>query len=470
MSQENQIPNRRAFDNWKVVGPFARTLSFIIDGAIAAILVAFGTYLLKKPFLFSHFAYLWLLTLWAWEGFWLTLTGTTPGRRPFGISVYSPRTDGVPHPIQVCLRILTFWISALLLGAGLTPILFRRDRRGWHDLISETLTVGKERDLPSAFAQKFGQSLLLFQSLTVFSTFGALLLSTGTGHMEALKQERVALSCDNQDLLLKKTPEVLLALTISPAWHECLPRLISAMGPISDSQLARLAIIASKYFELWTHSEAFRSQYYALEIQGREDELCNGSHSFEDVCKTARSLASVTVGTETEHLSWLSQYEDFARDISREAQPQRRIEYLNEALLKFTDPIVTGAIRDRIWSEELAQGLYPSAALESTSNSQWVYKQACWVKALGFDSQYTCNSNDLTEAVAALESLHKGVSTSEVQDKLSRLELGEYKSDFAIIINNWQPKSLEASQGSNSPLGQISYVSPLRSIASKIQE
>lgn len=468
MSQETQIPNRRAFDNWKVVGPIPRLLSFCADGLIAAVLVLFGAYILKNPFHFSQFFYLWVLTLWGWEGFWLTLTGTTPGRRPFGISVYSPRTDGVPHPVQVCLRILTFWISLILLGIGLTPIFFRRDRRGWHDLISETLTVGKTRDLPTPFGQKFGQSLLLLQCLTVFSTFGAVLLSTGTGSLEALRQERAIMSCDNKDLLLKKTPEVLIALAVSPSWHECFPRLQSSLGPISDSQLARLANISSKYFELWTHSEAYRSQYYSQEIQAHEDEICRGSRNYEDVCTVARSLASVTVGAESESLSWFSQYEELAHTLSHETNPEKRIKILKEQLKKFSDPIVTGAIRDRIWSEELSLGQYPSQTLENSANLQWSQKQSCWLAALSLENQKGCQTQNLREAVSALESLNNGADHEAVHDKLSRLDLGEEGAEFALYLKAWKFKQSGDLEQLGLTLNQISYISPLRSLASKL--
>jgi hypothetical protein len=110
-----------------------------------------------------------------------------------------------------------------LLFSGLTPILFRRDRRGWHDLISETLTVGHTKHVPSPLSQKFGQVLLLIQSLSVFSITGAILLSSGTGQFTLQAQSGRSVSCENRDMLLNNTAEVLVAIAVSPRMARLCP-------------------------------------------------------------------------------------------------------------------------------------------------------------------------------------------------------------------------------------------------------
>lgn len=469
MTQENQIPNRVAFDSWKVVGPFQRVLGFLVDSVITAILSFLAVWLYGRHVTPTQFIFLWILSMWAWEGFWFTLTGTSPGRRIFGISIYSPRNDGIPHPIQVCIRILTFWLSFVLLFTGLTPILFRRDRRGWHDLLSETLTVGSEKQVPTAYSQKVGQILQLVQSLLVFSTIGALLLSSGTGHFASLSGNINQVRCDNPELLLKKTPEVLAALTLSPSWSECWSRLNVSLGPVSDSQLGRLGYIAAMYFALWTHSDAYRTEFYAEEIKIREDALCQGQPNYEEVCKTARSLASVTEGAEIEtaQTGWLGRYEDLARNISRETKAQRRVEYLKSALAKYKDPIVQSALHQRLWAEELSLGQVPSIKLPEGVNSAWETQQQCWLYALGMAGD-SCSVRDLKEGVQIIDSLIGGADLKDIKDKLSRLELGEYESEFEPILTYFEAKQSGQPELINFAYSRISYISPLRSIASKI--
>ena len=469
METENNPLNRRAFDNWKVVGPWPRFFGFAIDGLFAAFLVLGGCFLFRIAPQSPKFLYLWILTLWAWEGLWLTLTGTTPGRKPFGISVYSPRMDGIPHPMQVCLRILTFWISFLMLGIGLTPILFRRDRRGWHDLISETLTVGHEKSVPAPVAQKFGQSLLLFQSLIVFSTFGALLLTSGTGSNALLRSE-INTSCENRDYLLNRTSEVLFALAVSPAWNECLPRLQSRLGPIGDSQLAKMALLATHYYELWTQPIAIRNGLYSRTIRPLEDAVCKPNHGYDDVCKTARHLASVTAAVDDQiasEPSWLGKYNDVIINLIHEKDLKKRMETLKHQYEAAESPIVKSALGDRLWAEQLAIGSKPES-LPNSLNQHWNSDQYCWAESLGLSSTHSCRSNDPHETVDALKSLSKGVDPNEVRDRISRLETSLPNSEVNAILEAWSAKSKGNLEVANERLSELSILSPIRSIASQL--
>lgn len=468
--QDAQIPNRRAFDNWKVVGPLPRAGAFLIDSLITFSAVWAVTYFTHQDSTLTQTVFFWILVSWAWEGLWLSLTGTSPGRRVFGISIYSPRTDGVPHPVQVCLRILTFWISILLFFTGLTPILFRRDRRGWHDLISETLTVGPDKDMPSAFMQQFGQGLLLVQSLAVFSTVGALLLSTGTGQFVLRAESGRNIECDSRDLLINNTAETLVAIAVSPAWHDCVPRLMSSLGALSDSQLARMALLSAKYHELWTISENLRPSYYQNEISSLEDQICQGPKDFEDVCKTARHLASVAANTESQftEMSWLKEYEPLVRSLNREFDGGQRVEILKSALKTYKSHLVKAAIQDRLWVEQVALGVRPDQHVPHSLNPQWNTMQECWSDALGVTSLGNCQDQGLSDAVHVINTMVSENNSVAARDQLSRLSLGSHEAEFDVLVDAWKAKESGQTEEFHNILSRVPRTSPLRKIASQM--
>lgn len=390
MSQE-ETPKRRAFDNWHVAGPWPRVAGFILDTFFVMGLVWAFFYFTERPVIVKQTLFFGVLAFWIWDGLWLSFIGTTPGRKLFKISIHSPRTKGVPSPAQVCLRILTFWISVALLFIGLTPILFRRDRRGWHDLISETLTIGPEKNPPTPFAQKVAQFVLMLQSLAVFSVAAIVLLFSGTGRL-LVKAEK-DLVCDSRDLLLNNTDDVLVSIALSPAWHDCVPQIIANLGPLSDSQLGRAVRLSEKYHELWSLSKEMRSDFYQNEIIPLEDHICEGAKTFEDTCKTARHLASVAAQTESSYsdVSWLKEYESLVSSVNKEDSAHARVAVLKIALEKYSSPIVRSAIQDRLWVEQVALGLRPEARRPASFNPEWNHKQECHSDSLNITAFGTCS-------------------------------------------------------------------------------
>lgn len=467
---EQSVQNRRAFDNWKVAGPVPRTLAFLLDAIMAGILMlAFVAFLNPDSELHS-LIYFWILALWTWEGLWLTSAGTTPGRRLFGMSVYAPRNDGVPNPLQVCIRILSFWSGFLLAGIGLTPILFRRDRRGWHDLLSETLTVGAEKSLPSSAAQSAGQGLLIFQALAVFSFGGALLFSTGTGHLRFATLAKHTTTCNDREVVINQSPEVLFAVAISPAWQSCVPKILSALGPLNDSQLARVLTLASRYYEMWNQDLNRREEYYQQAIQPLEADICEGNRSLEETCRTARHMASVSVpNVDTKaQVSWLNQYEPIVRSISLESNPTKRVENILAAIDSTRDPIVKSALRDRLWAEELALGQRPSNTLPRSYNNDWNVEQACWLGAMGYEDVSGCKDRDLQEGVSALFLMLENRDSDDARDKVSRLDLGESQEEFKLLITAYELKKTGRQEEMHTLLTALRVTSPLQRVAKVI--
>jgi uncharacterized RDD family membrane protein YckC len=78
--------------------------------------------------------------------FWAT-TGQTPGNRVMHIRVL--RLDGTTlKPRGALLRLVALFAAVLPLGAGLVPILFSAQRRGFHDFVART-TVPFRTESPS---------------------------------------------------------------------------------------------------------------------------------------------------------------------------------------------------------------------------------------------------------------------------------------------------------------------------------
>lgn len=74
---------------------------------------------------------------WAWP--W-THGGQTLGMRSWRIELRAE--DGGPVTWrQAAVRFAAAWLAWLPLGAGLLPVLWRRDRRAWHDRLSGTVVL-----------------------------------------------------------------------------------------------------------------------------------------------------------------------------------------------------------------------------------------------------------------------------------------------------------------------------------------
>ncbi len=74
----------------------------------------------------------------------ITIWATTLGKRAFGL--YVVRSDGSRvGPGRALARHLATILSLLILGIGFLMIAFRRDKRGLHDLICDTVVIQRRR-------------------------------------------------------------------------------------------------------------------------------------------------------------------------------------------------------------------------------------------------------------------------------------------------------------------------------------
>lgn len=79
-------------------------------------------------------------------GFWIA-DGATPGKMLFGLKVRM--MNGAPvEPVNAVLRYFAYLASGLILGVGYLVMLFNEERRGLHDMVSNTIVI-VERHRPA---------------------------------------------------------------------------------------------------------------------------------------------------------------------------------------------------------------------------------------------------------------------------------------------------------------------------------
>lgn len=98
---------------------------FGLGGDNRAVTIAFG-------------AFAWLVASAVYLGLFWTLAERTPGMTFFGLRIRDPDGAHVP-PRQDLRRLVGFYLAALPFLLGFKGILFRDDRRGWHDRFAGTI-------------------------------------------------------------------------------------------------------------------------------------------------------------------------------------------------------------------------------------------------------------------------------------------------------------------------------------------
>ena len=72
---------------------------------------------------------------------WVKWSGATPGKKILGIRVVDMETKGDIDLNQSITRYVAYLLSALTLFIGFFMIAFRKDKRGLHDLLSDTCVI-----------------------------------------------------------------------------------------------------------------------------------------------------------------------------------------------------------------------------------------------------------------------------------------------------------------------------------------
>lgn len=100
---------------------------FGLGGGSDGVAIAFG-------------AFAWLLASVVYLGLFWTLAERTPGMTFFGLRIRVPGGAHVP-PAQDMRRLLGFYLAVIPFFLGFKGILFRDDRRGWHDRFADTVVL-----------------------------------------------------------------------------------------------------------------------------------------------------------------------------------------------------------------------------------------------------------------------------------------------------------------------------------------
>ncbi len=465
MEKQINYSNRHAFNQWKFASPFSRLVAFVVDCVLVLSLIHGTLILLELNLDTLGVCLLWTAAYCLWEGVWVTYFAATPGRKAVGIRVFSPKEDGTPHPLQVCLRIMAFWGAAIPFGAGLTPVLIRKDRRGWHELISETLTLGPKKSAPGSISQNVGQGLLMAQVLVSFAFTGALVVSQALKHK---KDKNVfSMNCENPKHLVQNTSEVLTALAIAPSWSECWSQIQKNMASVSDSKLYEVAYLAHGIQHSWSLPKASRLIVLNRFMEGVEKDHCTNQEG-QSSCETVRHLASLSYNKEHKKNtgSWVEKYDPLFRNLLKTENRSERIALLNQELNVVENKIVKSAILDRIWAEELASGKAPKMKFPRSMNKSWNQAQLCWLEALSLSDKASCQDLERAKIVNIIQEMKvNNLSENQLESLIIEFEEFDANADLLPVLRFAYSIKAEQNDKINLYWAAISELNPFYSVA-----
>lgn len=462
---------RHAFSTWQLAGPWRRTLSFGVDlGASAA--VAWGISILlnsPSPLQSPASALSVVLVYWVHVGLSQTLLGYSLGQRAFGLKLFAPRLDDRPEPIQVASRMIALWAGVLFGFIGITPILWRRDRRGWQDSLSDSLVFGPHLEAPSEAQIKTGMNIFSAQIYTL-SGLGLAALVTfslieGKPKETSLHAESSAL-CQDLNFVLNHSEEVVVATAISPSWAQCWRETKFNLGPLLDSELARLIRFSNLHFEITTSENPTALSSEAQEMAKIEASLCRDKQD-QTSCPAGRSPASEDRPTYLVFKKFIGPHFELLDRLFAESNRQERLVFLKEALKgPAVTPLIRSALLERLWSEELAMGK-PAAQLNFESYSGWARIQSCWLQSLYPEiKNSSCAIENFSFFTHMLtrsgETWNPDSVDFRLRDVRSRNDLPQ---DFEKILSMIRAKNSGSKQEIETAWSQISRLSPLYSVA-----
>jgi uncharacterized RDD family membrane protein YckC len=119
---------------------FGLSLALLLaSGILAVIFVPLGAlaFVAGIAFLFLYFPFFWVRS------------GQTPGMRLTGIKVVRDKDGGPIGWGSAFLRLIGYWISALVFYIGFIWIFIDKRKRGWYDLMAGTCVIKVGGDLTS---------------------------------------------------------------------------------------------------------------------------------------------------------------------------------------------------------------------------------------------------------------------------------------------------------------------------------
>jgi uncharacterized RDD family membrane protein YckC len=131
-------------------GFWARAAAFVIDWLIAIVIVVpvmvvvFGMREISLDPAEHSWDLLAPLAVAATViGFW-RYCGATPGKIALAVKIVDARTGQAPSILQLIVRFLAYFVSALPLYLGFLWAAVDRRKQGWHDKIARTVVINSE--------------------------------------------------------------------------------------------------------------------------------------------------------------------------------------------------------------------------------------------------------------------------------------------------------------------------------------
>lgn len=107
--------------DWLILGAIGVVTAFVTNSPMTALFVVLAAGLVLSV------------------GFWLA-DGATPGEMLFGLKVRMINGEGI-EPVYAVIRYFATLASAFMLGIGFIAMLFNDEKRGLHDMISNTIVI-----------------------------------------------------------------------------------------------------------------------------------------------------------------------------------------------------------------------------------------------------------------------------------------------------------------------------------------
>ena len=123
------------------MGFWVRLAAAVIDGIITGIIGGIIGAITGVPALGSLFSLLYYVLFTG-------LTGQTPGKMALGIQVVNLRYEVPGVPRAILREVLGKLVSTVVILLGFFWIGWDRHKRGWHDHISGTYVIRKQRNRP----------------------------------------------------------------------------------------------------------------------------------------------------------------------------------------------------------------------------------------------------------------------------------------------------------------------------------
>ncbi|MBX9768273.1 MAG: RDD family protein [Bdellovibrionales bacterium] len=462
---------RHAFSTWQLAGPRRRALSFLVDLGLSA-LVAWGISMLLKtpsPLQSTASALSIILVFWVHVGLAQTFFGYSIGQKAFGLKLFAPRLDDRPEPIQVASRMIALWAGVFFGFIGITPILWRRDRRGWQDSLSDSLVFGPHLEAPTEAQIKTGTNIFSAQVYTL-SGLGLAALVTFSlingNPQETSQQAESSALCQDLNFILNHAQEVVVATAISPSWSQCWQETKFNLGTLMDSELARLIRFSYLHFEITTSENPTALTSEAQEMAKIESSLCRDQQD-QSACPSERLPASEDRPTYLVFKKFIGPHFELVDHLFAKSNRAERLTFLKDTLKSpAITPLIKSALEERIWAEELAMGK-PAAHLNFDSYDGWARIQSCWLQSLYPEMQKnSCvieNFSFFTHMLSEPgEAWNQDSVDYRLRDVRSRNDL---PPDFEKALSMIRAKTSGSKEEIEAAWSQVSRLSPLYSIA-----